>query len=97
MSAQEIIAELSKLKADDLRLVKEKLAQLEAVGQQQTPRSGWGEALSEIVATADDLPATNGASDPFLVAVTQTAKSRPHWPADYALNHGHYVSGEPKK
>ena len=56
MSAQEIIAELSKLKADELRLVKEKLAQLEAVGQQQTPRSGWGEALSEIVAAADDLP-----------------------------------------
>ncbi len=75
MSAQEIIAELSKLKADELRLVKEKLMQLEA-------RAG---------------AATQEGSDPFLAAVTQTAKSRPHWPVDYALNHGHYVSGEPKK
>ena len=35
--------------------------------------------------------------DPFLEAVTKTAKPRPHWPKDYALNHGHYVSGEPRK
>jgi len=25
------------------------------------------------------------------------AKPRPHLPGDYALNHGHYVRGEPKK
>ena len=35
--------------------------------------------------------------DPFLVAVLKLAKPRPHWPTDYALNHGHYASGEPKK
>jgi hypothetical protein len=35
--------------------------------------------------------------DPFLAAVLKAAKPRPHWPKDYALNHGHYVSGEPKK
>jgi hypothetical protein len=35
--------------------------------------------------------------DPFLAAVRKTAKPRPHWPKDYALNHGHYVSGEPRK
>jgi hypothetical protein len=35
--------------------------------------------------------------DPFLQAVARTAKPRPQWPQDYALNHGHYVSGEPKK
>ena len=35
--------------------------------------------------------------DPFLAAVEKLAKPRPHWPNDYALNHGHYVSGEPKK
>jgi hypothetical protein len=35
--------------------------------------------------------------DPFLQAVAKTARPRPHWPKDYALNHGHYVSGEPKK
>ena len=35
--------------------------------------------------------------DPFLAAVLKVTKARPHWPKDYALNHGHYVSGEPKK
>lgn len=35
--------------------------------------------------------------DAFLDLVSRTAKPRPHWPADYALNHGHHVSGEPKK
>jgi hypothetical protein len=35
--------------------------------------------------------------DPFLAAVLKTAKPRPHWPKDYALNHGHYISGEPRK
>ena len=35
--------------------------------------------------------------DPFLALVEKLAKPRPHWPADYVLNHGHYVSGEPKK
>ena len=35
--------------------------------------------------------------DPFLAAALKVSKPRPHWPKDYALNHGHYVSGEPKK
>ncbi len=35
--------------------------------------------------------------DAFSEAIVATAKSRSHWPADYALNHGYYVSGEPKK
>jgi hypothetical protein len=35
--------------------------------------------------------------DPFMEAVTKTARRRPHWPKDYALNHGYYVSGEPRK
>jgi hypothetical protein len=35
--------------------------------------------------------------DPLLAAVEKLAKPRPDWPDDYALNHGHYVSGEPKK
>ena len=35
--------------------------------------------------------------DSFLAAIRRVAKPRPHWPADYVLNHGHYVSGEPKK
>jgi hypothetical protein len=35
--------------------------------------------------------------DSFLANVQKVAKPRPHWPRDYALNNGHYVSGEPKK
>ena len=37
------------------------------------------------------------ADDPFLAAVERLAKPRPHLPKDYALNHGHYLRGEPKK
>jgi hypothetical protein len=37
------------------------------------------------------------AEDPLVAAVAKLAKPRPHLPADYALNHGHYVSGEPRK
>ena len=42
-------------------------------------------------------PLNASETDPFLQAISKTAKPRPHWPKDYALNHGHYVSGEPKK
>ena len=35
--------------------------------------------------------------DPFIQAVLNLAKPRPHWPKDYALNHAHYVKGHPKK
>ena len=41
--------------------------------------------------------AVSAENDPFMQAVLKLAKPRPHWPKDYALNHGHYVSGEPKK
>lgn len=36
-------------------------------------------------------------NDPFLAAALTVAKPRPHWPKDFVVNHGHYVSGEPKK
>jgi len=49
---------------------------------------------TEVSVETCDLPPED---DPFIQAVLKTAKSRPHWPKDYALNHGHYVSGEPKK
>jgi hypothetical protein len=58
-----------------LRLVKDKLRQLEGTAAQEPQPQ----------------------EDPFLQAVIKTAKARPHWPTDYALNHGHYVSGEPRK
>ena len=35
--------------------------------------------------------------DPFLAAVLELAKPRPHWPDDFVVNHGHYVDGEPKR
>ena len=37
------------------------------------------------------------ADDPLVAAVQSVARPRPDWPDDYVLNHGHYVSGEPKK
>src|SRR6266498_4783770 len=53
MSAQEIIAELAKLKPEELRLVKEKLNRLNA--ESPIPQTGWGRALSEMAGKADDL------------------------------------------
>jgi hypothetical protein len=35
--------------------------------------------------------------DPLVGAVEKLAKPRAHLPKDYALNHGHYLRGEPKK
>ena len=49
---------------------------------------------TEVNVEVPDLPPEK---DPFIQAVLNLAKPRPHWPKDYALNHGHYVSGEPKK
>lgn len=37
------------------------------------------------------------ANDPAIASVLRLAKPRPHWPADYALNHAHYVKGHPQK
>ena len=34
---------------------------------------------------------------PFVAAALKVAKPRPHWPKDFVVNHGHYISGEPKK
>ena len=44
-----------------------------------------------------EAPDLSSENDPFIKAVLKLAKPRPHWPKDYALNHGHYVGGEPKK
>jgi len=35
--------------------------------------------------------------DPLVTAIEKLAKARPHLPTDYALNHGHYVGGEPRR
>jgi hypothetical protein len=44
--------------------------------------------------SVETLPAGD---DGFVSAAEKLAKPRPHLPKDYALNHGHYVRGEPKK
>jgi hypothetical protein len=36
-------------------------------------------------------------TDSLADAVSNLARPRPHLPNDYALNHGHYVRGEPMK
>ena len=51
MSAQEIIAELPKLKPEELRLVKAKVDDLA-----RTKRRTIGEALLEVAGTAEGLP-----------------------------------------
>ena len=56
-----------------------------------------GVVLPEGAEVRVEAPDAASAEDPFLAAVNKTAKPRPHWPKDYVLNHGHYVSGEPKK
>ena len=38
-----------------------------------------------------------GVDDPLVAAVERLAKPRPHLPKDYALNHGHYLRGEPRR
>ena len=35
--------------------------------------------------------------DPLVSAIRKLARPRPHLPKDYALNHGQYVRGEPRK
>ncbi|MGO9199028.1 MAG: hypothetical protein ACLQM8_00605 [Limisphaerales bacterium] len=35
--------------------------------------------------------------DPLVSAVRRLARPRPRLPKDYALNHGHYVRGEPRR
>jgi len=40
---------------------------------------------------------TIGPDDSFVTAIERLAKPRPHLPRDYALNHGHYLRGEPRK
>jgi hypothetical protein len=53
-----------------------------------------GTKLPEGAAVKIETIATD---DPFVAVVERLAKPRPHLPKDYALNHGHYLRGEPKK
>jgi hypothetical protein len=53
--------------------------------------------LSEGAKVTVELLGPHEEPDPFMRSVELLAKPRPDWPADYVLNHGHYVSGEPRK
>ena len=56
-----------------------------------------GTKLPEGVEVKIETVESTVANEPFLAAIERLAKPRPHLPKDYALNHGHYVRGEPKK
>ena len=43
--------------------------------------------------TVDTVPD----GDDLAAVINALAKPRHHLPADFALNHGHYIGGEPKK
>jgi hypothetical protein len=53
-----------------------------------------GTKLPEGAAVKIETIATD---DPLVAVVERLAKPRPHLPKDYALNHGHYLRGEPRK
>jgi hypothetical protein len=86
MSAQEIIAELWKLRPEELRLVK---AQVEAISAAAPTPGHSGLAASQTPAT----PAKASLSE-FLLSVAGTASGLP---SDMAENHDHYLYGMPKR
>ena len=71
--------------------------------------SVMGKVKNGVVVFAEDVILPEGAvvrvetldvaseDDPVVGAVRKLARPRSHLPRDYALNHGHYVRGEPKK
>lgn len=75
MSANEIIAELTRLSRSELEAVDAKLHELldspARAEQQATP--GWGQKLAKFAGSVEGLP------------------------ADYAVNHDHYLHGAPKR
>jgi hypothetical protein len=56
-----------------------------------------GISLPEGVAVKVETLEPVASTDPLVAAAKKLAKSRPHLPKDYALNHSHYIRGEPKK
>ena len=56
-----------------------------------------GTTLPEGTTVRIETVKLTGADDLFVATVERLAKPRPHLPKDYALNHGHYVRGEPKQ
>ena len=87
MSAQEIIAELSKLKPEELRLVKAQLEALAATPPVKSKRVNSGQVGE---------PPRHGKESlgDFVLRVAGTADGLP---ADLAENHDHYLYGTPKR
>ena len=56
-----------------------------------------GMTLPEGAAVNVEVLEISPAEDALAKAMLKLAKPRPHLPPDYALNHGHYLRGEPKK
>jgi len=56
-----------------------------------------GTKLPEGAAVKIETLELTSEDDPLVATVEKLARPRPHLPKDYALNHGHYVRGEPKK
>ena len=86
MGAQEIITELSKLKPEELRLVKAQLEVLAAAPPAKDKRIQPGQA--------DESPRLRKESlGDFVLRVAGTAEGLP---PDLAENHDHYLYGTPK-
>jgi hypothetical protein len=87
MSAQEIIAELSKLKPEELQLVKAQVEALAAAPLVQSKRLNSGQGGEP------PCPGKESLGD-FLLSVAGTAAGLP---PDLAENHDHYLYGTPKR
>ena len=87
MSAQEIIAELSKLKPEELRLVKAQVEALAAASPVWSKRGNLGQAGEP------PSPGKESLGD-FFLRVAGTAAGLP---PDLAENHDHHLYGTPKR
>jgi hypothetical protein len=87
MSAQEIIAELSKLKSEELRLVKAHLEALAAAPPVKSKRVNLGQVGESPRHGKESL-------GDFVLRVAGKAEGLP---ADLAENHDHYLYGTPKR
>ena len=87
MSAQEIIAELSKLKPEELRLVKARLEMLAGTTPVKDKRVNSGHSGKA------SHPRNESLAD-FVLRVAGTAEGLP---PDLAENHDHYLYGTPKR
>jgi hypothetical protein len=88
MSAQEIIAELPKLKREELQLVKAQLDALVAGTSGIQKASELGRSVEPSVGVGKERLAD------FLLRVAGTAEGLPE---DMAKNHDHYLYGMPKR